>query len=611
MNLIKDLREEYDRRIKLGDTELPCYGYESSAIRYAIDIDINGNVLDIIKLGDTDSATGKEIPFIALTPDFGKRGSGMKPHFIADFSKYIFGKQFKKGKKGEEDIIADTKKAFVTNKELHTKYMTEILESQDDDFATAIINYFENFENQDLEQFDNYNLSITDGGKITFRFMQELAVNHDSFNVFWNHVYSTDNFNSNKSDVCCAEGVIAPVAILHSSIGAIQGNTSTCLVTTNQNVIESYGISAKNTGEISVECQFKYSAMLKYFFRNRQNHVDVMQGGNKKKCVQKIIYWSEEEDVMDMFSLLVGNKYSNKALNDTVKAFFAGKCTDLSEIKNSKLHVVGLSNHSSRLVVDFYYVEESEKFFNIMKEYNKNVELSVFDFKNNAVKKFDSVSASKLLQECFVDGNIDTANTEYHYFLGKLIGSVINGTDFPAVVYDKVLNRIYHERNKINSDSKQTHYRINTYRVALIKAVLMKNYNRSDIMSELNENNKSVAYLMGRAFSMYERCVYRGMKAKTPDVDYSKVSNVVDSKFSMMMTRPKMALEGIGKSFRIYLKANEQKNINYIRQSFSDIMYDIAQKEIPRIMNKEQRGEFVLGYFQQNSFKSVDKKEKE
>lgn len=63
MELIKDLCEEYDRRINLPNTDLPEMSYEFGVLNYAIDIDINGNVLNIEKMSDYDSVTESNIPF--------------------------------------------------------------------------------------------------------------------------------------------------------------------------------------------------------------------------------------------------------------------------------------------------------------------------------------------------------------------------------------------------------------------------------------------------------------------------------------------------------------------------------------------------------------------
>lgn len=612
MELIKDLCEEYDRRINLPNTDLPEMSYEFGVLNYAIDIDINGNVLNIEKMSDYDSVTESNIPFRVMKPHGEERTSGDKSAFLLDKSKYFFGQEAKKVK--GKIVIDKIQSSFELSKKMYQEYMNTILENEKDDFAIAILNYFNNFNIDNVKQFEEFENIFKDDW-ITFRFNQELTIEHEPFMSFWKNLYTSENnTNSEEKSICCIDGKVSPIAKIHYGMNNL-GSKRPKVVSTNCNVIESFGIDAKHTAEISVENAFKYATMLNHFINNGNNHVSVLQGGNKQTCVQKIVYWSENKSATDMFSLLMGNNHDDKEVSDTLKSFLLGKSTNLDGIEDSKLHILGVSYHSSRLVVDFYYVEKTNDFLDKIKQYNDDIALSYFNYSEKTEKMIEGISAKLMLQHCFVDCDVINKSTEYHYYVGKLLKSILNGTKYPTVLYDMVLDRIYHERENPNKNKK----RITKPRVAFVKAFLKRNYNRSDIMSKLNENNKNVAYLLGRAFCVYESCVYwalnnrnKNANGENAKLDYSKVLNVIDSKYSAMMTHPKLSLDKINKSFKIYMKLNYMfsKNDYHLNEKFSEIMHEVSEQDVPKHMNKEQRGEFVLGYYQQKNFKSVDKNNK-
>lgn len=598
MELIKDLCEEYDRRNNTADNEdLPSLGYENVNVEYAIDIDSTGKVLDIVNLTeDVIGANGKTIhkKRVMRAPKKPVR-VGSKAYekviFLSEFVKYFFGDYVEEG----------LDKCFLSAKDYYTEHMHNI----NDDFADAIIGFFNTMKSQDFSVFDNFESVLKCKTQLVFLYQGEYSVYHDSFTTYWEKLYIDDNPNVVRMDIDCIDGTLSPIAKNHDKIITISDSNVTALVTNNMPSAMSYGFDRCNCVSISLRNQFKYVSMLKYLLTHKENHIDVEQGGKNRHTVQKIAFWSEFKPVNNICAEMLGTSGNGDIdleteLQGAVSAISHGNTTNVEMLQNNvgKIHIVGVSNHASRMTVDFYSVYDVKTFLHNIKKYSDNIKL----------ENVDSYSISALLKECFKEGDVKAHASEYHLFANKTFQSVLEGVPFPSALIKKVLDRIMRERN----DKENYHYYVNNKRVSFIKAILRSNYNRSDIMDRLDENNTSVAYILGRIMAVYENCVESGLKNKKGSKYTSEMLwNVFDSKFSMMMNRPKIALVNVQKSFKIYLHKVDEKYAGYKQNQFDKIVEMISVPEMPTNMSQQQRCEYVLGYHHQKANiykkKSVDK----
>ncbi|MEC8408462.1 MAG: type I-C CRISPR-associated protein Cas8c/Csd1, partial [Pseudomonadota bacterium] len=87
--ILTALNNYYDRLTDQGIEGLPPYGYSNENISYCLQIDREGNLLDVIPLLDTSGK--KPRPSVHMVPNPPKRASNIAPCLLWDKSSYVLG----------------------------------------------------------------------------------------------------------------------------------------------------------------------------------------------------------------------------------------------------------------------------------------------------------------------------------------------------------------------------------------------------------------------------------------------------------------------------------------------------------------------------------------
>ena len=78
--ILTALNNYYDRLSDQGIEGLPPYGYSNESISYCLQIDTEGNLIDVIPLLDTSGK--KPRPSVRMVPNPPKRASNISPCFV-------------------------------------------------------------------------------------------------------------------------------------------------------------------------------------------------------------------------------------------------------------------------------------------------------------------------------------------------------------------------------------------------------------------------------------------------------------------------------------------------------------------------------------------------
>jgi peptide chain release factor 1 len=96
-----------------------------------------------------------------------------------------------------------------------------------DDFADAIIGFFNTMKSQDFSVFDNFESVLKCKTQLVFLYQGEYSVYHDSFTTYWEKLYIDDNPNVVRMDIDCIDGTLSPIAKNHDKIITISDSNVT------------------------------------------------------------------------------------------------------------------------------------------------------------------------------------------------------------------------------------------------------------------------------------------------------------------------------------------------------------------------------------------------
>ena len=159
---------------------------------------------------------------------------------------------------------------------------------------------------------------------------------------------------------------------------------------------------------------------------------------------------------------------------------------------------------------------------------------------------------------------------------GAFSRSILLGTRYPQSLLSGVIRRIRADRM------------INYFRAALIKAILMRNYNL-EVPVMLDENRPDVGYQLGRLFAVLE---------KAQEDAHGKVNATIkDRYFGAASTTPQSVFPQLLRLSQHHLRKLEGgRKVNAERMLQSIIG---RMEKFPRILDLEGQGEFAIGYYHQ------------
>ena len=575
--ILQALAQQYDALAAAGSIAEP--GWCDAKVSLAAEISENGELLRLLPLMDSDGK--KERPQVIRVPEQVKKTSGVAANFLCDNCAYIFGIDTK----GKPERA---KQCFEASKAKHH----EILDGLEDAAAKSILMFFDKWDcTQAAEHpiLKEYEKTLYAGGNIIFFFKDTEAQKYPSIRDRWMQFREKSQGNADLG-LCLVTGDRLPIARLHDSIKGIMGAQSSgaSLVSYNAPAFESYGYVQGENATVSTNAMLKYTKALNYML-------------TKKQYVQRIgdttiVFWTEKaaqvpQEIMgyELFDVLeeTDNSLSEDDIKGIIKAISNGKDIlfrneDISP--EDGFYILGISPNAARLSVRFFCASSFGKLLvNLEKHHDR---LKIIQPSWDADKR---LSLWKLLNE--TANQKSTGKTPPSPIAGALLLSVINGTEYPAALYEEVLLRIRAEHN------------LTWKKAAIIKAYLLNkrssNVPKEVLGVELNDKATYPPYVLGELFALLEKiqedAAGEGRKLNT---------TIKDKYFTSACATP-------GRIFPILLSlsAHHQKKLSegskvYYDKELCSIMTKLGE-QYPLRLNLEEQGAFYLGYYQkrQSMFK--------
>lgn len=565
--ILQALKEYYDR--KVADGSLPREGWITGGIDFILDLDLDGNLVGI---GDMREFEGKkQVSHPIDLPSIGKQSlkhtnSGKDANLLWDNAAFVFGL----GKNGDTRIQS----------------MIGAIDAwlgDTDDTGVLAVHRFLQQGLRDRSHFD-YALNHTDYGelfkegnaKVSFRIREtgynivfespvvENALDNASDRVDENTVYGTCLVSGNEN---------VPIETTHPVTKGVWGAQSSgaCIVSFNKSAFNSYGKSQSLNAPVSKTVVSQYGKALNALLSSPRQCIHVGD--------TSIVFWSEKASSFeDDFSLYFKEpeKDNPDAGTEKIKALYESLHSGafVEEQSSNPFYILGLAPNAARISIRFWKVG------------------TVAEFAERIAKYFDEFAIVKSPKEpeyysiWRILVNIATQDKSENIppnIAGDFMRAILEGTPYPATLLQACLRRIHSD----------TENRVKPVRAALIKAYLNRlnaNSNNEGVKKELDKNNPSTGFQLGRLFAVLEKIQEEanpGINATIRERFYGAACATPVSVFPNLLRL---------KNHHLAKMDNRGRVVNF-EQLLGEIITHLT--DFPSHLDLHEQGLFAIGYYQQ------------
>ena len=580
--ILQSLVKYYEILADDENSNIPKLGYGKANVSYAVNLSLEGELLNIIPL-KISAQRGKkmvEIPQSMEVPEQEKKSVGIKSNFLCENSGYVFGVD----NKGKPERSKDCFEAF---KQLHLR----ILQDVNNATAQAVVKYVSRWDvDHALEHpalAENLD-EILSGANFIFKINGGEFVHQNSeIRQAW-ETYKSSSDNTNTMQ-CLVTGQESPIARLHPSIKGVRGAQSSggSIVSFNERAYESYGHEKEQglNAPVSEYATFAYTTMLNFLLADSAHKLNLGDA--------TIVFWAEspKEIYQDFMALylnggtvnngegLVQDEEAAREIKSVFEKIAQGRpIGDLSDVfdQETNFYILAISPNAARLAVRFFFANSFGEFVHKIGRHYEDLRIEK-QYPNDP----DVFSLWRLLNETVSPMSKDKAASPL--LAGAVLKAIITGTQYPASLYNSVILRIKAEKE------------ISYYKAAIIKGYLSRNTEefKEVLTMALNEQSENSAYILGRLFAVLEKAqqdANPGINTTIKDRYFASACATPAAVFPVLL---RLAQHHISKADYGY--ASDRK--------ISDILekMDIDNNPFPANLSLEQQGVFVLGYYHQRN----------
>ena len=570
--ILQALARRYESTINTGSA-IP-FGWEIRDAVYALDLDENGVLHNLIPLERVDGKR-KVRPTYLLPEEPAGRTVAIKPAFLCDNSKYVFGLSAKSD--GRE------KRCFDKAKEFHR----EILSNANSSTAHGIIRFFENWDLENAAEHPIITSILLDKktadafykGRFVFQVNGRFAQDDPELKLAWEKT----RVLADGEQICCLiSGEQDALIKLHGKIslpGVSMGSVP--LVSINAESFASYGKSKDDpAAQIGEKAAFSYTTALNSLLKDENHH--------KWLGKDTLVYWAEgggEQEAFTFSWLGDPKEDDSQKLDAIIEKYRQGLKLNVEKCEMERpFYLLCLSPNAGRISVRFFYQSTFEDVLKNNLNHYRNMEIAM-----SSNEKFHYLPPWILLSETTVKKQTGDASP---ILGGQLLHSIVSGNPYPMTLYNAILMRI------------RAGEKVNRTKAAIIKAVLIKNFNESEVTTvSLNQQSEKKPYVLGRLFSLLERMQQDASGGQLN-------SSIRDRYFSSACANP-------SSTFPILLKLSmhhiaKVKNPVYFEKLKGELIAKLDdQLPFPAAFNLEEQGQFIIGYYHQTQYFFTSKKDKE
>lgn len=577
MSILASLVRAYDR---LPDA--PPFGFSSEKIGFLISLADDGAVVGLPN--DLRGEDKKRTPRQLFVPQAIKRTAGIAPNFLWDKTSYVLGVTAGEGKR-----TADEHAAFVE------RHLAD-LGTPDDVGLRAFLAFLNAWTPERFaelgwpEEMKDQNVIF---GLESQRRDRIFLHDRPAAKALWARLSAAGD---KTEAICLVTGEPAPVARLHPAIKGVWGAQSSgaSIVSFNLDAFTSYGHDQGDNAQVSEAAAFAYTTALNRF---------LAKGSGQRIQIgdASTVFWADASEAdkavgaEKLFAGLFEDVPEGATVDEKAQAAEVG--TKLTQIKAGeplskvapeladgvRFYVLGLAPNAARLSIRFYYDND----FGVLAEnYRRYVE----DMRIEPADQRDPHPPLwKYLAETAVLGKRENVPPN---LAGDWMRAILSGTPYPLTLLTSVLMRLRSDRD------------VNARRVAMLKAIIVRNFAREDTPVALQPDYPNKGYQLGRLFAVYERIQTDALGGKVnatvKDKFYGAASAQPRKVFALLERGSANHLSKVGKQSP-GRKVNLEKLVGEIMGAM-----DPSTDPFPASLSAEEQALFGLGYYHQRNdfFKS-------
>jgi CRISPR-associated protein Csd1 len=386
------------------------------------------------------------------------------------------------------------------------------------------------------------------------------------------------------SAACLVTGDHAPVARLHPAIKGVWDAQSSgaSIVSFNLDAFTSYNHEQGDNAPVSEAAAFAYTSVLNRFLERDSGHR--IQVGDAST-----VFWADSSNALaasEAESLFLGfidqkdaEAVESKKIGSILAKLRAGRPIadfrpDLPQ--GVRFFVLALAPNASRLSVRFYIEDD---FGVIAERYLRHLDRLRID----PPPKEDAPSIWRMLIETAV---LRESKNIQPNLAGEWMRAILTDTPYPLTLLSTLIMRLRADHD------------VNALRVAILKSILIKNFNM-EVPVSFEPECRETGYLLGRLFAVYEQiqtaALGRNVNATIKDKFYGAASAQPRKVFRMLDAGSANHLSKIGKQ-KPGLRVNFEKTVGSIMESMSP-----SDDPFPAALPDKSQALFGLGYYHQRN----------
>jgi CRISPR-associated protein Csd1 len=549
--ILQALCDYYERK-----PDLPRLGFETKAIPFVIEINADGQ---LVQIEDTRTIDGKKkVSRNFLMPQGVKKTSGIATNLLWDNAEYVLGIT----STGKPDRVQEQHAAFLAK-------LDTLAEKTGDAGLEAVRNFLQTVDRTQLEADPLWPEILETNPVMTFR------LNGDSGLVCQRLAIRSvlEKVETDVEEITCSiSGKQDGFERLHTSIKGVWGAQSSGanIVSFNKDAFNSFGKEQGANAPVGKRAAFAYTTALNYLLSKESSQR--IQVGDAST-----VFWSEKHaDLEDSFADLFDEPPKDDPAKQTraIEALFKAPQTGALDDEGGKTRffVLGLAPNAARISVRFWQVGTVAEMSARIRQHFLDLEMIHASFEKPYLSLF------RLLVSIATQGKSENIPPN---LAGEFMRSILAGLPYPQTLLQAAVRRIRAEREVIYP------------RAALIKACLNRQARfspsqKKEIAVSLDDSNTNPGYRIGRLFAALEKIQEEAVNpsATIRDRFYGAASSTPVTVFSNLM-----------KLKNHHLAKLEEGRKRYFEKLIGQIMSDI--NDFPAHLSLADQGRFAIGYYHQ------------
>lgn len=600
--ILQSLYSLAEREGHLGDPD-----YEWKPISWLVQLDENGTYLGCTGTHYTPPAEGNKKPKPTVkkfsVPRCGGRTSGDFAFFLADKADYVFGID-PEGKRPAQKVL--------TRAQLFLDEVRACYAVTKSSAVAAVVHFLE----KGIEQPGVYSLPEGCTPSDLFAFVvrperEALVSDEQIVRAYWKERRSSAE---STEGTCLVLGTDGPLADLFPGIKRVPGGTTsgTGLVSFNASAFCSYGWKSTENAPISKEaaeaCGTALNRLLDPACPDPRDPDTTLPTRHYRLGGDSIVTFWERGAGGDFLDQLAGIMDADPAaVQQVYQSVWSGLPPDMPD--GAHFYALTLSGAQGRAMIREWLDLPLKKAAKAIAAHFAQIDVVRNTPSSKKQGHPPAFPMRALLNSLAVHGKGDEVPAP---LAAALVSSVFTGNNYPLGAYQRALARY---RSEMGRDEWLDLNRRDA-RVALIKAVLIRNYGK-ELNKTMDKKIDDPGYLLGRLMAVIERT----QQVALGDVN----ATVVDRFFSGASATPRAVFTRLLKNMRHHVsKAKDDEKArgtaHWLDREADAILcqlgpqqtqYGHVNKGLPLHLNLEQQGLFILGYHHQRHWLWQKKEDRE